>query len=122
MNKEKHNKIDSDMLNNTTMIHKKDIYSGIITKISLKDLLISICSCGKRNKKKIYRILINESMNIIMNKLDIINIFRNICSIEHSNNDLNLNKNPDTINMSKKCVSDLSEIIEQHHSIKKELH
>ena len=112
MNKEKHNKIDSDMLNNTTMIHKKDIYSGIITKISLKDLLISICSCGKRNKKKIYRILINESMNIIRNKLDIINIFRNLCSIEHSNNNLNLSKNSNIIKMTKSCINDLSEIIE----------
>ena len=123
--KEKIDKITSEMLNNTntTIINKSDKdNSQIITKITLKDILSSICSCGKRNRKKIYKILINESMNIIMNKLDIINIFRNICSIEHSNNDLNLNKNPDTINMSKKCVSDLSEIIEQHHSIKKELH
>ena len=123
--KEKIDKITSEMLNNTntTIINKSDKdNSQIITKITLKDILSSICSCGKRNKKKIYKILINESMDIIMNKLDIINIFRNICSIEHSNNDLNLNKNPDTINMSKKCVSDLSEIIEQHHSIKKELH
>ena len=123
--KEKIDKITSEMLNNTntTIINKSDKdNSQIITKITLKDILSSICSCGKRNRKKIYKILINESMDIIMNKLDIINIFRNICSIEHSNNDLNLNKNPDTINMSKKCVSDLSEIIEQHHSIKKELH
>ena len=123
--KEKIDKITSEMLNNTntTIINKSDKdNSQIITKITLKDILSSICSCGKRNRKKIYKILINESMYIIQNKLDIINIFRNICSIEHSNNDLNLNKNPDTINMSKKCVSDLSEIIEQNHSIKKELH
>ena len=123
--KEKIDKITSEMLNNTntTIINKSDKdNSQIITKITLKDILSSICSCGKRNRKKIYKVLINESMDIIKNKLDIINIFRNIYSIEHSNNDLNLNKNPDTINMSKKCVSDLSEIIEQHHSIKKELH
>ena len=112
ISKEKHDKIASDMLNNTTIINKKDIYSGIVTKINLKDLLVSICSCGKRNKKKIYRILINESMNIIRKKLDIINIFKNLYSIEHSNNDLNSNKNSDIIKMSTKCINDLSEITE----------
>ena len=49
-------------------------------------------------------------MNIIRKKLDIINIFRNICLIEHSHNDLNLNKDSDILKMSKKCESDLSEI------------
>jgi len=54
------------MLNNTTIINKSDKdNSQIITKITLKDILSSICSCGKRNRKKIYKILINESMNII---------------------------------------------------------
>ena len=110
---EKKSRISSDMFNDTTIINKNDQTNnniGIITKMSLKEILLSMCACGKRNRKKIYSILINESMNIIMNKLDIINIFRNICSIEHSNNDLNLNKNSDMINMSKRCISDLSEI------------
>ena len=103
------------MLNNTMIINKTEQNNtnnnnGIITKMSLKEILLSMCACGKRNRKKIYSILINESMNIIRNKLDIFNIFRNMCLIEHSNNDLNLNKNSDMINMSKRCISDLSEI------------
>ena len=111
--KEKNDKIASEMFNNTTIINKNDKDNiGIITKINLKDLLISLCSCGKRNRKKIYKILINESMNIIRNKLDICNIFRNINLIEHSNNDLSLNKNSDIIKMSKKGTNDISEIIE----------
>ena len=64
----------------------------------------------KKKKKKIYKILIEESMNIIRNKLDIINIFRNICLIEHSHNDLNLNKDINQIKMSKRSINDLSEI------------
>ena len=113
--KEKNDKISSEMLNNTMIINKNEQNTtnnnnGIINKMSLKEVLLSMCACGKRNRKKIYSILINESMNIIRNKLDIFNIFRNICLIEHSNNDLNLNKNSDMINMSKRCISDLSEI------------
>ena len=47
-------------------------------------------------------------MNIITEKLDILNIFRNICSIEYSNNDLYNNR--DVINMSDECSKELSEI------------
>jgi len=110
---EKKSRISSDMFNDTTIINKNDQNNnniGLITKMSLKEVLLSKCACGKRNKKKIYNILIDESMNIIRKKLDIINIFRNICLIEHSHNDLNLNKDSDIIKMSKKCESDLSEI------------
>ena len=114
--KEKNDKISSEMQNNTPMINKnvqETNNNRIITKINLKDILLSIfCSCGKLKRKKFYKILINESRNIIRSKLDIFNIFRNLCSIEHSINDLNLNKNPDIINMSKKCIKDLTEIIE----------
>ena len=113
MKNEKNDKISSEMFNVTSIINKNDqnnINIGIITKMSLKDVLSSLCACGKRNRKKIYKILINESMNIIRNKLDIINIFRNICLIEHSNNDLTLKKNSDVIKMSKRAINDLSEI------------
>ena len=44
-----------------------------------------------------------------MEKLDIFNIFRNIYSIEISNN--HLKNNFDVIKMSKECSKDLSEII-----------
>ena len=48
-------------------------------------------------------------MEVIMEKLDIFNIVRNICSIEYSNN--NLKNNLDVIKMSEKCSKILSEII-----------
>ena len=113
MKNEKNDKISSEMFNVTSIINKNDqnnINIGIITKMSLKDVLSSLCACGKRNRKKIYKILIEESKNIIRNKLDIINIFRNICLIEHSHNDLNLNKDINQIKMSKRSINDLSEI------------
>ena len=50
-------------------------------------------------------------MKVIMEKLDIFNIFRNICSIEYDNN--NLKNNFDVIKLSKECSKDLSEIIKQ---------
>ena len=77
----------------------------IISNISLKDLFISKFHCCKRKKRNIYNLLLNESMEVIMKKLDIFNIFRNICSIEYANNNL------EVIRMSKDCSKDLSEII-----------
>ena len=77
----------------------------IISNISLKDLFISKFHCCKRKKRNIYNLLLNESMEVIMEKLDIFNIFRNICSIEYANNNL------EVIKMSKDCSKDLSGII-----------
>ena len=57
-----------------------------------------------------YKILINESMNIIMEKLDILNIFRNLCAIENNFNKCN-NNNKHNFKMSEKLAIDLSEII-----------
>ena len=98
-----YNKID-----NTKKENKDSANLLIINKIHLKDLLNSYCYCCKRQRKNIYNLLLNESMNIITEKLDILNIFRNICSIEYSNNDL-YNKR-DVINMSDECSKEVSEI------------
>ena len=95
----KNNKIDRENANN-----------WIIENISLTDIFISMfyCCC-KKNKRNAYKILTNETMNIVSEKLDIFNIFRNICSIEYINYDRN--NNLDTIKMSEECSKDLSEII-----------
>ena len=65
---------------NTTL--KND---SIIDKIHLKDLFISFCFCFFRKRKNIYKILLNETMNIITEKLDIFNVFKNLYSIEIKN-------------------------------------
>ena len=95
----KNNKIGTENANN-----------WIIENISLTVIFISMfyCCC-KKNKRNAYKILLNESMNVVTEKLDIFNIFRNICSIEYINYDRN--NNLDTIKMSEECSKDLSEII-----------
>ena len=90
----------------TSQFNEKD---WIITNIGLKELFISKFHCGKRKKRNVYNLLLNESMEVIMEKLDIFNIFRNIYSIENINNDLK--NNLDEIKMSKECSKNLSEII-----------
>ena len=83
----------------------------IIDNIYLADLFLSkFYCCCKRKRRYAYKILVNESMNIINEKLDIANIFKNICSIESSYAELN--KNADIIKMSENCTKDLSEIKE----------
>ena len=87
---------------NASQVNEND---WIITNISLKDLFISRFHCGKKKKRNVYNLLLNESMEVMMEKLDIFNIFRNICSIEYAN------KNLEIIKMSKECSKDLTEII-----------
>jgi len=82
--------------------------SYIISKINLKDLLISKCCTCCSRKKNIYKVIMKESSNIIKEKLDILNIFRNIYFIEYSND---LNKNIEQIKMSKDCSKELIDFI-----------
>ena len=60
-------------------------------------------------RRKVYNLLVNESMNVVQEKLDIFNIFRNICLIENSNNFLN--DNSDKIKMSEEISKKLIEIM-----------
>ena len=102
------NKNTDESKNNKT--EAGEMNDWIIENISLTDIFISMfyCCC-KKNKRNAYKILTNESMNIVSEKLDIFNIFRNICSIEYMNNDRN--NILDTIKMTEECSNDLSEII-----------
>ena len=80
----------------------------IIEEISLKDMLISIFYCCGKKRRKVYNILLNEAMRIIMENLDIFNIFKNLNSIDYSNN--HFNKNVDIIKMSGECSKAIAEI------------
>ena len=77
----------------------------IINKINLKETLMSICSCFKR-KRNVYKLLLNETMSVIMEKLDIFNLFRDLCSIETSKDDCNSR----IIKISKECSNHLKHI------------
>ena len=83
----------------------------IIENIKSTDIFVSkFYCCCKKNRKNVYKILINESMNVVKEKLDIFNIFRNICSIEYINYD-RIN-NLDMIKMTEEISKDLSYIVE----------
>ena len=71
---------------------------------------MSLCFCIKRKRINLYKILLKETMIIIKEKLDIFNIFRNLCLIENSKNDLN--NNLATIKMSEECSNLLTAIKE----------
>ena len=92
------NKNCLDNLNNSVKKENKNEQNidYIINKINLKDLLISKSLCCKNYKKNVYNLILNESMKLIIEKLDIINIFRNMYIIENSK----INKNLDSIKMS----------------------
>ena len=93
------NKNSIEYLNNLTKKNEEDKEKDwIINKINLRQLIISKCSCCKKNKNKVYGIVLSESMKLIIEKLDISNIFRNIWYIENSNNIVN--KNLDAIKIS----------------------
>ena len=92
-------------LNNTTVSSCKNI---TIDKIDLKTLLMAKFFCFKRSKKNIYKILLNETMDIISKKLDIYNIFRMLFIIEENTN--NLENISNIIKMSKDASNELSEI------------
>ena len=78
----------------------------LIDKINLKETLMSICCRFKRKRRNVYKLLLNETMNIIMEKLDIFNLFRDLCTIETSKDDCNSR----IIKMSKECSNRLQDI------------
>ena len=80
----------------------------IINKFNLKDTLITLCFCYKNKRNKKTKILLDETMNIITEKLDILNLFRNICTIENLKNDFDYNVG--ILKISEECSNNLSDI------------
>ena len=54
----------------------------VVNSIQLNNYLIHLCFCFARKTKNKNNILLNEAMNIISEKLDILNIFRKFCLYE----------------------------------------
>ena len=105
------NQNGTQTLSNIRKAYKADIENEtimIIRKIKLKDLFFSMFCCFIK-RKKVYNLLVNESMNVVQEKLDIFNIFRNIFLIENTNNYLNDNSN--TIKMSDELSKILIDIM-----------
>ena len=105
------NKKSEDYLNDISKKKKNDKNiepNWSIDEITLKDLLISKFYCCSKNRTNVYKLILDESMKIIMEKLDILNIFRNQYFIEYFINDLK--KNLNKMIMSKELSNELSEI------------
>ena len=76
----------------------------IIDNIKFSNLLFSLCSCNSIKRKNLDKILLDEAMNIVGEKLDIFYIFGSLFSIKKENYEMNVQK---TINMSKECTKKL---------------
>ena len=76
----------------------------IIDNIKFSNLLFSLCSCKSIKRKNLDKILLDEAMNIVVEKLDIFYIFGSLFSIKKDNYNMN---NQKTINMSKECTKKL---------------
>ena len=100
--------INKDKIKNQIDTNKNnDEY--IIDNIKLTDLFIDICLnlCKRRNN--LYKILLNEARTVIIQKLDIFNVFRSLCSIE--NEKRNSSDNLFQIKMSEDCFNNLSSLL-----------
>ena len=101
-------------INNENNTRNIDIYnfkneneekdSNLIKKIEINKCCIYLCFLCVRKRKNMENILLDEGMRIIIEKLDIINIFKNLCR-----NDINL-KEEKVIKMSNNCIKRLNEI------------
>ena len=103
-------KINSKPLLKTNKNYKnkfqsENTYSYIIDNLNNNDIFMSKCYCYNKKRKR-NNILLNESMNIISEKLDIFNIFRNMCIIENIYN--NSKYDSGIIQMSEECTNSLS--------------
>ena len=63
----------------------------VINYIKINDIMVFLCLCIIKAKKNLRNILLDESKSIISQKLDILNIFRNICLIEKIRNNFEFN-------------------------------
>ena len=95
-----HNKDKSEK--NQQIEANKKAEMNIINKIQINKFYFIICFLCARKKKNIENILLEESLRIISEKLDILNIFKRLYRDE------NINKN-NIIEMSKECKQKLYE-------------
>ena len=77
----------------------------IIDKIKLNKMCIYLCFCCVRKRRNLQNILLDEGMKIIIENLDIMNLFRNLHRLEKMR-DKN-NTKDDVIEMSEECKKNL---------------
>ena len=112
--KRKINEINSSYsnnnLNDTQIGNYYDKYSDkfIINNIHLNKFLVHICFCCIRKRNNLQNILLDESMNLLSEKLDIIYIFRMMCLGEELKQKYKFDKS--MIHLSKECINSLKKI------------
>ena len=102
INKEKERNLEAET--------KKEKYKEkspeiIIDKIKLNKMCIYLCFCCVRKRRNLQNILLDEGMKIIIENLDIMNLFRNLHRFEKMR-DKN-NTKDDVIEMSEECKKNL---------------
>ena len=85
-------------------IDKDEENRGIINKIKINKICIYLCFLCVRNRKNTENILLNEGKKLIIEKLDIRNIFKKLYRDDENLND------EKGINMSETCKNSLQEI------------
>ena len=81
---------------------------NIINEIQINKICIYLFFCFARKRKNINNILLDECMNIITQKLDILNLFRNLYKDEKMQ--IKFDIKDELIQMSNECIINLKNI------------
>ena len=92
----------NDTIKKDQIIEKNEDKKYFIDKIKINKICIYLCFLCVRKRKNINNILLNEGKKLIVEKLDIRNIFKKLYK-----DDENLNDEKTTINMSETCKNSL---------------
>ena len=109
INKINENYYDSS-LNNTQIDNSYAKYSDnvIINNVHLNKFLVHICFCCIRKRNNLQNILLDESMSLLSEKLDIINIFKMMCLGEELKQKYKFDNS--MIHLSNECINSLKKI------------
>ena len=86
----------------------KENNKTFINYVTMNNFFVHFGFCCVRKKKNMQNILMDESMNLVTEKLDIINIFRTLCLNEEIQYKYEFNI--DIIHMSDECINALKDI------------
>ena len=105
--KESNTVINMKKKKNKDLINEKE-NNKILNNIKLNNYLIHLGFCFVRKRKNVYNILLDEAMNLIKEKLDIFNLFKNMSL--HENMQKKLGQEYEIITMSDECTKLLGEL------------
>ena len=105
----KESKISINLKNiNQRDLFKKKENNQVVNSVELNNYLIHLCFCFVRKRKNKNNVFLDEAMSIISEKLDILNLFRNICLQENAQRKLGYEH--EMIKMSEECIKSLRDL------------